>query len=171
LPIITSEILRQTLLRVMRTLSTGGQMMQTALKSAHIAAAAAHGPSDTGGVTMPWTFDDTKTLAGEPLSYPSTQNPVISANVLVIPPGTITPWMIHPVQPFLYVLEGTLTVEFAADGLRHSFNAGQAFLQTRTHWHRGRNDGAETVRLLGVFVGAKDVPNMLHAPAGKAVGR
>jgi len=77
--------------------------------------------------------------------------------------------MVHPVQPYLYVLEGTLTVEFAADGSRHSFNAGQAFLQTRTHWHRGRNDGAIPVRFLGVFVGVKDVPIMLHAPSGKVV--
>jgi quercetin dioxygenase-like cupin family protein len=77
--------------------------------------------------------------------------------------------MVHPVQPYLYVLEGTLTVEFAADGSRHSFNAGQAFLQTRNHWHRGRNDGVIPVRFLGVFVGVKDVPIMLHAPSGKVV--
>ena len=112
---------------------------------------------------------DTKTLAGESLEYPSTPNPVISSNIVTIPPGTVTPWMVHPVQPYLYILEGTLTVEFAADGSRHSFNAGQAFLQTRNHWHRGRNDGVVPVRFLGVFVGVKDVPVMLHAPSGKVV--
>jgi quercetin dioxygenase-like cupin family protein len=73
------------------------------------------------------------------------------------------------VQAYLYVLDGTLTVEFAADGSLHHFNAGQAFLQTRNHWHRGRNDGAIPVRFLGVFVGAKDVPIMLHPPSGKVV--
>jgi quercetin dioxygenase-like cupin family protein len=126
-------------------------------------------PAHGGAATMTWVFEDTKTWAGEPLSYPSTANPVISANVLTIPAGTVTQWMVHPVQPFLYVLEGTLTVEFAADGSRRTFNAGQAFLQTRHNWHRGRNDGATTVRLLGVFLGAKDVPDVLHPPAGKLV--
>lgn len=112
---------------------------------------------------------DEKTIAGEPVEYPSTPNPVISSNILTIPPGGVTAWMIHPVQPFLYVLEGALTVEFAADGSRQTFKAGQAFLQTRTHWHRGRNDGTTPVRFLAVFVGAKDVPTILHAPSGKLV--
>jgi quercetin dioxygenase-like cupin family protein len=112
---------------------------------------------------------DTKTIAGEPLEYPSTPNPVIFSNVVTIPPATVTPWMIHPVPAYLYVLEGTLTVEFAADGSLHKFNAGQAFLQSRTHWHRGRNDGTTPCRFLGVFVGSKDVPVILHPPSGKSV--
>ena len=112
---------------------------------------------------------DTKTIAGEPLEYPSTPNPVIFSNVVTIPPGTVTPWMVHPVPAYLYILEGTLTVEFAADGSLHKFNAGQAFLQARTHWHRGRNDGTTPVRFLGVFVGSKDVPVILHPPSSKSV--
>jgi quercetin dioxygenase-like cupin family protein len=112
---------------------------------------------------------DIKTLVGEPLEYPSTLNPVITSNIVTIAPGTVTEWMIHPVQPYLYVLEGILVVEFASDGSRQSFKAGQAFLQTRTHWHRGRNDGKTPVRFLSVFIGAKDVPTILHPPAGKVV--
>ena len=112
---------------------------------------------------------DTKTIAGEPIEYPSTPNPVIFSNVVTIPPGTVTPWMVHPVPAYLYVLDGTLTVEFAADGSLHKFNAGQAFLQARTHWHRGRNDGTTPVRFLGVFVGSKDVPVILHPPSSKSV--
>jgi len=109
---------------------------------------------------------DVKTIVGEPLEYPSSPNPVISSNIVTIAPGTVTPWMIHPVQPYLYILEGALTVEFAADGSRQTFKAGQAFLQTRTHWHRGRNDGTTPVRFLSVFVGARDVPTILHPPSG-----
>lgn len=112
---------------------------------------------------------DAKTIAGEAVEYPLTPNPVISSNILTIPPGGVTAWMIHPVQPYLYILEGALTVEFAADGSRQTFKAGRAFLQTRTHWHRGRNDGATPVRFLAVFVGAKDIPTILHAPSGKLV--
>jgi quercetin dioxygenase-like cupin family protein len=112
---------------------------------------------------------DVKTIVGEPLEYPSTPNPVISSNIVTIPPGTVTAWMIHPVQPYLYILEGTLIVEFAADGSRQTFKPGQAFLQTRTHWHRGRNDGTTPVRFLSVFVGARDIPTILHPPSGKIV--
>lgn len=122
----------------------------------------------TAAVTKTEQLEYTKTIAGEALSYPSTPNPVVLTNVLTIQPGVVTDWMVHPVQPFLYVLEGTLTVELAADGSRHTFNAGQGFLQTRCHWHRGRNDGKSTVRLLGVFIGARDEPVMLHPPAGQA---
>jgi quercetin dioxygenase-like cupin family protein len=120
-------------------------------------------------VTMNWVSSDTKTVAGEPLAYLSTPNPVIASNLLTIAPGTVTEWMIHPVPVYIYVLEGALTVEFAEDGSRHEFKAGQAFLQARTHWHRGRNDGAVPVRFLGVFVGAKDMPDILHPPGGKLV--
>ena len=74
---------------------------------------------------------DTKTIAGEALEYPSTPNPVIYSNVVTIPPGTVTPWMIHPVPAYLYILEGALTVEFAADDrstnsvpARHSCSQG-----------------------------------------------
>ncbi len=112
---------------------------------------------------------DVKTIVGEQLEYPSNPNPMISSSILTIAPGTVTQWMVHPVQPYLYVLEGTLTVEFAADGSRQTFKAGQAFLQTRTHWHRGRNDGTTLVRFLSVFVGAKDAPTILHPPSGKIV--
>jgi len=119
-----------------------------------------------GNVTMAWVSSETTTLAGEPLSFVSTPNPVISSNVLTLQPGTVTSWMTHPVPAYIYVLEGTLTVEFAADGSRHEFKTGQAFLQARTHWHRGRNDSPSPVRFLGVFVGAKDVPDILHPPSG-----
>jgi quercetin dioxygenase-like cupin family protein len=112
---------------------------------------------------------DVKTIVGEQLEYPFNPNPMISSSIFTIAPGTATQWMVHPVQPYLYVLEGTLTVEFAADGSRQTFKAGQAFLQTRTHWHRGRNDGTTLVRFLSVFVGAKDVPTILHPPSGKIV--
>jgi quercetin dioxygenase-like cupin family protein len=118
-------------------------------------------------VTMKWVSSDTKSVAGEPLAYPATANPVIESNVLTIPAGTVTQWMIHPVPVYIYVLEGT--VEFADDGSRHEFKAGQAFLQARHHWHRGRNDGTTPVRFLGVFVGAKDVPDIMHPRGGKLV--
>jgi quercetin dioxygenase-like cupin family protein len=107
----------------------------------------------------------TTTIAGEPLAYPNTPDPVISSYVVTIPPGTVTPWMTHPVPAYLYVLEGTLTVELI-DGTRQTFDAGHSLLQSRTTWHRGRNEGTTPMRFLAVFVGAKGVPEILHPPNG-----
>jgi len=111
---------------------------------------------------------DSVTIAGEPELYLSTPEPEVSSAVFTFPAGAVSQWMTHPVPAYVYVLEGTLTVEFE-DGLRKSFHAGQAFLQCRSKWHRGRNDTSQTMRFLAVFVGAKGVPNVLHPAAGPVV--
>jgi quercetin dioxygenase-like cupin family protein len=111
-----------------------------------------------------------KTIVGESLAYPSTPQPVISSAIETIPPGGVTEWMTHPVPAYLYVLEGTLTVELV-DGTRHTFDAGQSFLQCRTTWHRGRNEGTTTMRFLAVFAGAEGVPVIVHPPSGPLVGK
>jgi quercetin dioxygenase-like cupin family protein len=112
----------------------------------------------------------TRTIAGEPLAYPNTPDPVISSGIVTVPPGGVTQWMIHPVPAYLFVLEGTLTVELI-DGTRHRFEAGQSFLQCHTTWHRERNEGAVPMRFLAVFVGAKDVPEIVHPPSGPLVDK
>ena len=75
--------------------------------------------------------NDSSSIAGEQLAYPSTPDPEISSYILPIAPEAVTDWMVHPVPGDLDVLEGTLTVEFADDGSRQNFEAGQAFLQAR----------------------------------------
>jgi quercetin dioxygenase-like cupin family protein len=109
-----------------------------------------------------------RTIAGEPLAYPSTPEPIVSSDVVTIPPGGVTEWMTHPVPAYLYVLEGTLTVELV-DGTRHKFDAGQSFLQCHTTWHRGRNEGTTPTRFLAVFIGAKGVPEIVHPPSGPLI--
>ena len=113
--------------------------------------------------TMTQVSKDSVTDAGEPILYLNTPSPEISSAIMTIPAGTTTEWMVHPVQGYIYVLEGTLIVEFV-DGTRKEFKAGQGFPQARSKWHRGRNDGKRVVRFLAVFFGGKDVPNVLHPP-------
>jgi len=122
--------------------------------------------SDQKKTMMTVISKDSTTSAGEPISYLSTPDPEISSGIVTIPPGTTTEWMVHPVQGYLYVLEGTLTVEYA-DGPRKVFKAGQGFPQARSKWHRGRNDGETVVRFLAVFYGGKGVPNVLHPPESR----
>jgi quercetin dioxygenase-like cupin family protein len=125
--------------------------------------AASEDGSDRMKAGMTAVSKDNATISGEPISYLATPNPEISSSIITIPPGTTTEWMTHPVQGYLFVLEGTLTVEYA-EGPRKEFKAGHGFPQARSKWHRGRNDGETPVRFLGVFFGGKDVPNVLHPP-------
>jgi quercetin dioxygenase-like cupin family protein len=113
--------------------------------------------------TMTDVSKDSVTDAGEPVIYLNTPSPEISSAIMTIPAGTTTEWMVHPVQGYVYVLEGTLIVEFA-DGPRKEFKAGQGFPQARSKWHRGRNDGNTLVRFLAVFFGGKGVPTVLNPP-------
>jgi quercetin dioxygenase-like cupin family protein len=106
---------------------------------------------------------DSVTDDGEPIIYLNTPDPEISSSIVTIPSGMTTEWMTHPVQGYVYVLEGTLIVEFA-DGPRKVFEAGKGFPQARSKWHRGRNDGERVVRSLAVFFGGKDVPNVPNPP-------
>jgi quercetin dioxygenase-like cupin family protein len=119
--------------------------------------------ADEPKATMTDVSKDSVTDAEEPIIYLNTPSPEISSAIMTIPAGTTTEWMVHPVQGYVYVLEGTLTVEFA-DGPRKVFRAGQGFPQAMSKWHRGRNDGNTPVRFLAVFFGGKDVPNVLHPP-------
>jgi|SRR5580698_2839929 quercetin dioxygenase-like cupin family protein len=113
---------------------------------------------------------DSTTDAGEPIRYLSTPNPEVTSAILELPPGGKTDWMTHPVPGYIYVLEGQLTVEFE-DGSHVIFKAGQAFLQARTKWHRGVNEGNTRMRFLAVFFGEKGTPVILHPPHGALVDR
>jgi len=135
-------------------LAAGGLLIGSLLMAAE---------GDGNKATMRDVSRDSVTDAGEPIVYLNTPSPEISSAIMTIPAGTTTEWMVHPVQGYIYVLEGTLIVEFV-DGTRKEFKAGQGFPQARSKWHRGRNDGKGVVRFLAVFFGGKDVPTVLHPP-------
>lgn len=135
-------------------LAVGGSLIGSPLMAAE---------ADAIKATISDVSKDSVTDAGEPIIYLNTHSPEISAAVITIPAGTTTEWMVHPVQGYVYVLEGTLIVEFANEP-RKEFKAGQGFPQAMSKWHRGRNDGNTPVRFLAVFFGGKDVPNVLHPP-------
>jgi quercetin dioxygenase-like cupin family protein len=145
---------RRRFLGVGSALAAGGPLIGGSLMAAE---------GDGIKATMTDVSKDSVTDAGEPIVYLNTPSPEISSAIMTIPAGMTTEWMVHPVQGYVYVLEGTLIVEFA-DGHRKEFKAGQGFPQARSKWHRGRNDGEGVVRFLAVFFGGKDVPNVLHPP-------
>ena len=118
-----------------------------------------------GSETIARLPDLNTTTAGEPLHYLSTPDAVVSSDILTVPPGKISHWMVHPVPAYLYVLEGDLTLEFV-DGKRQTFHTGESLLQSQTKWHRGRNEGQVPLRFLAVFMGSKVTPVILHPPVG-----
>jgi quercetin dioxygenase-like cupin family protein len=150
----TESTSRRGFLTLGTALAVGGSLIGSPLIAAE---------ADENKATMTEVSKDSVTDAGEPIIYLNTPSPEISPNIMTIPAGTTTEWMTHPVQGYVYVLEGTLIVEFA-DGPRKEFKAGQGFPQARSKWHRGRNDGSTPVRFLAVFFGGKDVPVVLNPP-------
>lgn len=118
--------------------------------------------ASTSETVTPVSKDDA-TDAGESVTYPVGGSPEVTSAILTVPPGGKTERMTHPVPGYVYVLEGTLTVEFE-DGHHLTFRSGQGFLQARTKWHRGINQGSEPLRFLAVFFGVKGVPIILHPP-------
>lgn len=140
----------------------------TTRKSSIVRAHGAIHPSPEGGdETITRLRDLTTTTAGEPLLYLSTPDPVISSGILSIAAGGISRWMIHPVPAYVYIIEGDLTVEFI-DGGAKTFHEGDVILQPRAVWHRGRNDGQRPLRFLAAFLGAKDIPGIVHPPASSS---
>jgi quercetin dioxygenase-like cupin family protein len=120
-------------------------------------------PPSTGQETITMVSRNTTTDAGEPITYLSTPNAEVTSVILSLPPGGKTKWMTHPVPGYVYVLEGELTVEFE-NGSRLKFKAGQAFMQARTKWHRGINQGSGPMQFLAVFYGEKGTPVVLNPP-------
>ena len=127
-------------------------------------------PPKIGQATVALVSRDTTDDAGDPITYISTPNPEVTSAIVALPPGGKTDWMTHPCPGYLYVLEGELTVEFE-DGRHLVFKQGQAFMQARTKWHRGVNNGTVPMRFLAVFFGAKGMPQVLNPPHGSAVGK
>jgi quercetin dioxygenase-like cupin family protein len=75
-------------------------------------------------VTTTLVSKDSLTIAGEPELYLSTPEPEVSGVLFTFPPGAVSQWMIHPAPAYVYVLEGTLVVEFE-DGSHQSLRAAR----------------------------------------------
>jgi quercetin dioxygenase-like cupin family protein len=77
-------------------------------------------------------------------------------------PGGRTSRHQHPVPVFVYILEGTLTVQ-ADGGAPREYASGQAFLEDINHWHQAFNKGTAPVKILVVFMGEEGKPTSVNA--------
>jgi quercetin dioxygenase-like cupin family protein len=99
----------------------------------------------------------TTTAADQPIVYPSTQQPEVTAVLVEIPPGAETGWHVHPVPAYAYILSGVLEVEMEG-GRKNQLVAGQALVESVNVRHNGRNLGKETVKLVMFVTGEKGKP-------------
>lgn len=105
----------------------------------------------------------TTDAAGQPIAYPKTDQPQVTAVMVEIPPGTQTGWHKHPYPCFAYILSGSLTVEMEG-GKVHNLTAGQAMAESVNVMHNGKNTGTEPVKLVMFVMGEKEKPFTEKAP-------
>jgi quercetin dioxygenase-like cupin family protein len=81
---------------------------------------------------------------------------------LTFPPGTISPWHVHPGTVEGIITAGTLTV-YQADGCRASYGPGQAVIVPSGTVHEEHNDGTVPLDVIATFVQPAGAP--LRVPA------
>lgn len=96
------------------------------------------------------------TIVDQRIAYPTKGVAQISSEITVLEAGQETGWLRNRVPVYVYILEGTLTVEFDA-AVTREFSAGSAFVQAVKADYNGINKGTTPVRILTVAMGAKDV--------------
>lgn len=105
----------------------------------------------------------TTTAAGQPIIYPRTDRPQVTASTVEIPPGGETGWHTHPVPLYAWLVAGTLTVEFGG-GQKVLYREGDAIIEAVNTPQNGRNSGTTPVKLLVFATGAVDMPNAVKTP-------
>jgi quercetin dioxygenase-like cupin family protein len=119
-------------------------------------------PAAVGPVGLKLTpvLETATTITGQPIRFPQGDNQFTAVLAEVAPGGQVGRHM-HPVPLFVYMLEGTLSIEMDGHGT-HTFSAGQGFAEVTNSWHNGRNLTDKPVRFLIVFAGQKGTPNLIR---------
>jgi quercetin dioxygenase-like cupin family protein len=99
----------------------------------------------------------TTTSAGQPIVYPETADPEVTAILVEIPAGAETGWHKHPFPCYAYVLSGEIFIDVQGGATNH-FKAGEAFAESVNIFHNGRNPGSVPVRLVMFVAGEKGEP-------------
>ena len=106
-------------------------------------------------------FKGTATVAGQRIEYLKTDKPEITSLMIELEPGGEVGRHKHFVSGYVYVIEGTITIEME-DGGRHEFKAGQSFTESVNLWHNAKNLGKTPVKLLAVIFGEEGKSNIIR---------
>lgn len=104
----------------------------------------------------------TQTASNLKLEYPKTGKAEVVSVIGELEPGGRTARHQHPVPVFVYVLEGTLTVQ-ADGGQPRDYRPGQAYIEDVNHWHQAFNKTSAPVKILVVFMGEEGKPTTINA--------
>ena len=107
----------------------------------------------------------TKTASGQPIAYPRTDSPQVTAVLVEIPPGAETGWHVHPFPCYAYILSGKLTVKIQGKKPRE-LRAREALVEAVNALHNGMNKGTEPVRLVMFVTGEAGKPFTVRVSAG-----
>jgi quercetin dioxygenase-like cupin family protein len=100
------------------------------------------------------------TTLDQPIAYPKKVPAQVTSYVTQLEPGQETGWHKHKVPLYVYILEGTVTVEYDG-GVIKEYPAGTALMEAQDVWHNGTNKGDSPVRILTVYMGAKGAKNSI----------
>jgi quercetin dioxygenase-like cupin family protein len=126
-------------------------------------AAQAQGTPPTNGpigLTLTPVLQAAKTFSGQPIRFPQGDGQLIAVLAEVAPGGQVGRHL-HPNPLFVYILEGTLTIEMEGIGT-HTFSAGEALAEIVNTWHNGRNLGDKPVKFLIVFAAQDGTPTLVR---------
>jgi len=101
-------------------------------------------------------------ILGETIRYPNAGPAHVTAAIVTLAPGARTIMHKHGVPLFAYILDGELTVDYGGHGTR-TYAQGQSFMEAMAVAHFGVNNGAQPVRLLAVYMGAKRAKDVIPA--------
>lgn len=120
-------------------------------------------PSASAAASGPVQLLDAQeiTILDQRVTYPTKKPARITSDITVLEPGQETGWRRHRVPVYVYVLEGTYTVEYDA-AVTRDFPAGSAFIQATKTDYNGMNKGTEPVRVLSVYMGAKGIQDIIE---------
>jgi len=119
--------------------------------------------------TVSEVMKGSRTIGGQSIEYPKTHKAEIASFKIEIQPGKESGRHMHPYPTSVYVLEGTLTVEFE-DGSRQSFKAGSGFLEAVNTWHNVKNLEEAPLRFLAVTAGETGKTNFIRPERHKTSG-
>lgn len=131
-------------------------------KSVAVALALAVGPSLAWAQAYPTQdlLSTGTTVVGETVNYPTTGPAKVTVSVVTIGPGAETKFHRHPAPLVAYVLEGEVTVDYGAKGVK-TFRPGEAFIEAMDVAHRGMNPGTGVVKILAIYLGAEGTANVV----------
>ncbi|SFJ90578.1 cupin domain-containing protein [Pseudovibrio ascidiaceicola] len=103
------------------------------------------------------------TITKQPLFYPTGRQAQVTSLIITLAPGEAVKEHMHPIPLYGYILDGELTITYEKEAPL-TFKKGEAFIEAVNTWHFGKNTGTVPTRILAVFMGAKDLPNVIRPP-------